>query len=240
MKDYINKGHASKLSLEELKQTPPHTNYIPHHGVKNVNKPGKVREVFDGGAKFQLTSLNENSFKGPDLLNGLIGVLIRFRKFALCRDIEQMFHQIRVHYNDRDALRFLWREHMFNLIEDFKMNAHLFGKSDSPWIANWTLQKTIKDNVDQITFVSSRAILKKFYMDDYLDSFSTTKKAIDTCIEAIKTLLSGGFKLTKFISNSSKMLKELLSYGVSQKHSIVDLDLQNNLLQRTLGVLWDT
>ena len=49
MKDYINKGHASKLSLEELKQTPPHTNYIPHHGVKNVNKPGKVREVFDAG-----------------------------------------------------------------------------------------------------------------------------------------------------------------------------------------------
>ena len=42
MKDYINKGHASKLSLEELKQTPPHTNYIPHHGIKNVNKPNQL------------------------------------------------------------------------------------------------------------------------------------------------------------------------------------------------------
>ena len=199
-----------------------------------------MREVFDAGAKFQSTCLNENLFKGPDLLNGLIGVLIRFQKFALCRDIEQMLHQIRVRYNDCDALCFLWREHMFDLIEDFKRNSHLFGKADSPWIVNWTLQKTVKDNEDQIRFVSSRAILEKFYINNYLDSFRTTQKAINTCIEAIKTLLSGGFKLTKFISNSSKILKELLPYGISQKHAVVDLDLQNTLIQRTLGVLWDT
>ena len=118
MKDYINKGHTSKLSLEEIKQTLSHTNYIPQHGVKNVNKPRKVRVVFDAGAKFQSTSLNENLFKGPDFLNSLIGVLIRFRKeeFALSGDIEQLFHQIRVRYNNRDALRFLLREHMFDSI----------------------------------------------------------------------------------------------------------------------------
>ena len=31
MKDYVNKGHASKLTLEELEQTLRHTNYIPRH-----------------------------------------------------------------------------------------------------------------------------------------------------------------------------------------------------------------
>ena len=62
---------------------------------------------------------------------------------------------------------------------------------------------------------------------------------MNTCIEVIKTLSSGGFKLTKFISNSPKILEELLTYGFSQKHSIVDLDLQNTPIQRTLGVLWD-
>ena len=72
MEDYINKGNASKLSLEELKQTPSYTNYILHHSVKSVNKPGKVRVVFDAGAKFQSTSLNENLSKGRDLLNSLI------------------------------------------------------------------------------------------------------------------------------------------------------------------------
>ena len=71
MQDYVNKGHASKLTLEELKQTLRHTNYVPRHVVKYVNKPGEVRVVFDPGTKFQSTS---------DLLNSLIRVLIRFRK----------------------------------------------------------------------------------------------------------------------------------------------------------------
>ena len=51
-----------------------------------------------------------------------------------------MFHQIRVRYNDRDTLRFLWRKRMFDPIKDFKMNVHYFGKIDSLCIANWTLQ----------------------------------------------------------------------------------------------------
>ena len=64
---FAGKGHGSKLSLEELEQTPPHTNYITHNGLKNVKKPGKVSVVFNVGAKFQSTSLNENLFKGPEL-----------------------------------------------------------------------------------------------------------------------------------------------------------------------------
>ena len=65
---------------------------------------------------------------------------------------------------------------MFDAIEDLKRNVHLFGKIDSPYIANWTLQKTVKDKEDQIIFRSSRAILENFYMDDYLDLFSTTRQ----------------------------------------------------------------
>ena len=151
-----------------------------------------------------------------------------------------MFHQIRVCYNDRDVLCFLWHEHMFDPIEDFKMNVHLFGKVDLPCIANWTLHKTAKDNEDQMSFRSSCAVLKNFYMDNYLDLLPTTQKAINTCIEVIKTLSSGGFKLAKSISHSPKLLKELLLDSISQKHSIVDLDLQNTPMQRALGVLLDT
>ena len=77
-------------------------------------------------------------------------------------------------------------------------------------------------------------------MDDYLHSFPTTQKSINRCREIIKTLSSGAFKLTKSVSNSPKFLKKLLPHGASQKHSIVDLDLQNTPTQRTLGVLWDT
>ena len=78
MKDYINKGYASKLSLEKLKQIPSQTNCIAYPAVKGIYKPGKMTVVFDAGAKFQSTSLSENVCKGPDLLNSLIGGLIKF------------------------------------------------------------------------------------------------------------------------------------------------------------------
>ena len=51
-----------------------------HHGVKNVNKPGKIRVVFDAGAKCNNTSLNENLLKGPDYFSKVISILIKFRK----------------------------------------------------------------------------------------------------------------------------------------------------------------
>ena len=88
---YINKGHAVKLSLEDANHRSPVTNYVPHHGVTNVNKPGKVRVVFDAAAQFDKACLNEKLLKGPDYLNKLIGILLRFRRepYAVISDIEQ-------------------------------------------------------------------------------------------------------------------------------------------------------
>ena len=48
------------------------------HGVTNVNKPGKVRVVFDAAAQFDKRSLSEKLLKGPDYLNTLIGIFFRF------------------------------------------------------------------------------------------------------------------------------------------------------------------
>ena len=37
----------AKLSSKEVKIRIEITNYIPHHGVLNMSKPGKVHVVFD-------------------------------------------------------------------------------------------------------------------------------------------------------------------------------------------------
>ena len=78
VKDYISKGHAVILSPEEAKDRSSVTNYVPHHGVTNVNKPGKVRIVFHAAAQFDKTCLNEKLLRGPDYLNKLIEILLRF------------------------------------------------------------------------------------------------------------------------------------------------------------------
>ena len=56
--DYITSGQAKLLSPEEKNSTSFITNYIPFHGVFNINKPNRVRVVFDASAKINKICLN--------------------------------------------------------------------------------------------------------------------------------------------------------------------------------------
>ena len=78
MDEILERGDAEKIPAEELEDETAW--YIPHHGIYHPNKPGKIRSVFDCSDKYQGTSLNDNLLQGPDLTNGLIGVLARFRR----------------------------------------------------------------------------------------------------------------------------------------------------------------
>ena len=62
--DYITQGHASKFPEPQYELQSLLVNYIPHHGVTNINKPGKMKMTFDGTTKFKEIYLNENLLKG--------------------------------------------------------------------------------------------------------------------------------------------------------------------------------
>ena len=49
--EYIDLGHAVKLTNNHSLKVSDITYYVPHHGVLNINKPGQVRVVFDASAK---------------------------------------------------------------------------------------------------------------------------------------------------------------------------------------------
>ena len=53
--DYIKQGHAIKVKSEDSERPSSIINYLPRHGVKNISKPGRVRVVFEAGAKFEIT-----------------------------------------------------------------------------------------------------------------------------------------------------------------------------------------
>ena len=105
---YVQKGYAERLP-EKDQDVRVRTWYLPHTSVVSPRKPEKLRVVFDWASKSHGHSLNDYLMKGPNLVNSLVGVLLRFRKHpvAVVADIESMFHQVRVAPRDRDALRFL-------------------------------------------------------------------------------------------------------------------------------------
>ena len=211
------RNYQNKLSI---------TNYVPHHGVLNVNKPNKVRVVFDAAAIYHETSLNNNLLPETDLLNNLVSVSCCFRQgeYAVISDIEAMFHQVCVPSRDTDALSFLWRKGTDTEIEDYAMRVHIFGKADSPCAANWAdyqLKRIIEDN---------------FYMDDFLYSMNCKLKLNKLGIRLINVLPSHRFNLTKRMSNHPDVLNDIPKEKLLSQN--IKLDFNSQITERAFGLLW--
>ena len=230
MSDIIAKGEA-----EEVKEPCANGWYIPHHGVFNPQKPGKLRVVYDCSSSFRGHSLNKHLLQGPDLNNSLAGLLVRFRKerIAVTCDVRKMFHQFRVSEDDRQFLRFLWYRNGSSDIIDYQMNVHLFGATSSPSCAIYGMQRIASDFSSQYP-VASQFVQENFYVDDGLASVSSPSEAIQLMKDARDMLSNGNLVLHKFLSNNDEVAKELGCDGPATK---VITDGQD--LDRTLGLRWN-
>ena len=119
------------------------------------------------------------------------------------------------------------------------MSVHIFGKIDSPCIANWVVKKTAKDQTRSYSERAIESILEPFYMDDFLDLFSSQAEATNICKEISEILKKGGFHLTKFVSNDREILKSLPQDDLSANCQSVNLNLDKIPLERALGILWN-
>ena len=109
MEKMLKCGHARRCDPTDTEHGKGNLWYLPHHGVSQTNK-GKIRVVFDCSARYANRSLNDELLQGPDLTNGLLGVLLRFREntTTIMADIESMFYQVKVPVNQRCYQRFIW------------------------------------------------------------------------------------------------------------------------------------
>ncbi|XP_074608719.1 uncharacterized protein LOC141863139 [Acropora palmata] len=171
--------------------------------------------------------------KGPDLTNSLIGVLIRFRRdrVAVMVDIESMFHQVRVPEHDSSFMRFLWWNdgNLAKEVQEYQMLVHLFGAISSPASANFALRRTATDNKHFPGEVIN-TVKKNFYVDE--------TAAITHVHELQALLFRSGFKLTKWISNSRKVIEAIPAH--ERYAELKKLDFYENELpsQRALGFQW--
>ncbi|XP_065140047.1 uncharacterized protein [Paramisgurnus dabryanus] len=241
MKDIIARGDAEKVPEMQLNNQPVW--YIPHHGVYNPQKPGKIRIVFDCSARFQNTSLNEHLLTGPDLTNTLVGVLCRFRKgqLAIMCDVERMFHQFYVAPKDRDYLRFLWWEegNMETPPTVFRMRVHLFGAASSPGCANFGLKYLAAQGEGKFSQATVNFIQRNFYVDDGLASVDTEAEAIQLVKEARDLCNTGKLRLHKFITNSKKVTATIPKGECTEGATDFDLALgEQPKVERVLGIQW--
>ena len=180
MQEYIAKGHAQRVPREELDARERPVWYLPNHPVTHPLKPGKVRVVFDCGAKYHGTSLNQQLLRGPDLTNSLVGVLIRF-------------HQVYVDPEDHDVLRFLWWPNgdLNEEPQEYRMSKHLFGATSSPSCANVCLKKTASIYQAEFDPVTVQIVKKNMYVDDLMKSVSSPEIALRLSTQLRELLAKG-------------------------------------------------
>ena len=241
MEDLVVKGYAQKVPKEKVGRKAGSSWYLPHHPVMHPRKPEKTRVVFDCAAKHGTASLNNRLMQGPDLANSLVGVLMRFREnsIALMADVQAMFYQVYVTPEDSDYLRYLWwpEGDIHKEPEEYQMKVHLFGGVSSPSCASFALRKCAEDNRDHYSTEAVNTVLRNFYVDDCLKSIDGEQEAIHLATELRQILSEGGFRLTKWITNSHRVLETIPES--ERAGSVKSLDLERLPVERALGVRWD-
>ena len=154
-------------------------------------------------------------------------------------DIEVMFHQVRVCPSDCDALRFMWWPdgNPDSNPEEYQMRVHLFGGTSSPSCTNFALKKTAQDNKADFNAETIQTVERNFYVDDCLKSVPSEDAAVTLADQLRELLARGGFKLTKWLSNSKRVLESLPESERAAK--VKGLDFYKLPVERALGVQWN-
>ena len=134
--------------------------------------------------------------------------------------------QIAIRQEDQSALRFLWTTD--NDIRQFQFTSLIFGATCSPFCAIYVLHKCAEDNKIQFP-AALNAIKRHFYIDDYIQSISTIADAENSTSQTKDCLKKGGFRLTKFVSNTAEVLAETSNDGKDETKGIM----------RVLGQKWN-
>lgn len=171
--------------------------------------------VFDCTAVFQGQAPNRNLLQGPDMMNGLVSVVSRFRKeeTAVTCDVEQIFHNFYVNPEHRDFLRFLWfKDNDLNgQICEYRIKVHLLRAIPSHGVANCGLRSTAEAGRQQFDQAAADVLHYDFYVDNGLKSFATPENAIDVIRNTYTMCTALNLRLHKFAYNSKVVLEAMLT-----------------------------
>ncbi|XP_037515449.1 uncharacterized protein LOC119391870 [Rhipicephalus sanguineus] len=213
IRQYLEQGFAERLPREEINNDENRVYYMPHRAVFRPDSLStKIRVVFDASSSDTgCISLNEALEPGPNLNPDLLKVLINFRihHIGLSADIEKAFLQILVTPADRDALRFLWYEHLptrqdqDSVIEVWRMTRVPFGVTSSPFLLAATVRHHLSTTAGDSR--NTKTISQSLYVDDLITGAETEEDAVGFYRGARDVMNRASMTLRKWNSNSKKL-----------------------------------
>ena len=244
MDDYERLGFARKATEDEIKEFSKGPQYfIPHHAVvREESVSTKTRVVFNASSPDKNgNSLNDCLLSGPALQPDLNQILLRFRvrKIALMADIAKMFCQTQIDPSDYRYQQYLWKKLDCNSEPDrYIMTRVMFGLKPSPFLAIGSVNHHLNQNCMKEKYPLGCVTASDIYVDDYCGGANSVPETIELAHQLREVFLEGGWKMTKFVSNSESVMN---SIPAEDRLSTAVVDFEDHQLgfAKALGIGWN-
>ena len=232
IKKYLDRGTFIQLSKEEISDYAGPVQYITHHAVLKDSTSTPLRVVTNSSFKNGKYSLNDLLPKGPNSLNDMLEVTVRFRAYekVFAYDLSKAYNTMKTTVVERHVRRFIWRFTEDGPWIDFAIDCVHFG--DRPAACQLEVSKgKIAKLGKKIDPEASKKLVKDTYVDD---GFSGGTEA------AIKRIVGTKDDQGKY---SGTLAKILAIGGYEVKEIVIEGDMDQddkNLLSNTVfGYYWD-
>ena len=229
MEDMVSRGVARKLSKAELAAYKGPVHYISHFGIsKPSSSSTPLRIVYDPTTKFMGYKLNSFWAKGPNTVQNLFSVMIRFRRDAvgIVGDISKMYHSVLLEAKEQHVHRFLWRDLDLDRSPDhYVLCSVTFGDVCSGILATTAMRFTAMMQRTHYPHVLD-IIEKDTYVDDILPNADSLESAAKLTADVDTVLAEGNFRVKKWIMSGDNLA------------SNVSVDMSKEIGQKVLGMLW--
>ncbi|XP_063994345.1 uncharacterized protein LOC135171651 [Diachasmimorpha longicaudata] len=207
IKEYEDLGYMRRVSGQS---EPSLSYYLHHHGVLREDSiTTKLRVVCNGSSKTTSgLSLNEILHAGGKSQTEGSDVLIWLRTFRLIvgTDIVKMFREIKVHQEDWDLQRILWKDEEGKIIT-YQLTTVTYGQTCAPWLALRVLQQLVEDEGHQYP-LAAVSLTKGRYVDDIYEGADSEEQLKELITQLINLCMAGGMPLQKWISNQQGILQD--------------------------------
>lgn len=200
--EMVERGAAIKLTSEAMDRWNGPVWYVSHLVAPNphsVTTP--VRIVWNSSQKYKGVSMNDLLLKGPDVLNPIRAVLLRFRQgvHAALGDIKKMYNSVWLEEREMHLHRFLWRDSPEEEIGEYAITRVNIGDKPAGCIA----QLAMKETASLPNFIhledERRVIEEDSYVDDLLTSHNDLNRLDQITAGVEKVLKAGGFFLKPWV-----------------------------------------
>ena len=214
--------------------------------VREDKSTTKYRLIVNGKFQFNGKCINDFLLSGPNVMNKLADVLIRFRyyKYVVTCDISNMFLRVKVPGKDQKFLRFFYRDLEGNM-KVVQMCSHAFGLTQSPYVVINTVKSMAQKHLEELP-LAAKAVLQDSIVDDILTGCKTydTLLALKLEIENLYSKLQ--LKAHKWATNSPALRNliepDLRASSVSLGQGDEELYCCDSTLEapsiKCLGILW--